>query len=117
MNNEMSHGFYQKCRTIKNFFLLRKSIHKVLQEVPVINRKKEEKGFGVRDCGISYLNGLPLTMNQKRNLASNFGINQLKAAKEAFHYKNGSSNKINNPENFLFMTCRNFTMQTLQKRY
>ncbi len=115
MNNEIAHGFYQKLRTIKNFFLFRKSKHKVLQDVLFINKKKEE-GFGVKDIGLTYLDGLPLSIGQKRKLVANFGINHLKAGKEAFIYKDDEFRRVNDPEKFIFMACRQSILKSMQRR-
>ena len=115
MNNEIAHGFYQKLRTIKNFFLLRKSRNKVLQGAVVTDKKKEE-GFGVKDSGMFYLKGLPLTMGQKRKLTAQFGINHLKVGREAFIYKNDEYGRVKDPERFIFMSCRQSVLKTMQRR-
>jgi hypothetical protein len=115
MNNEIAHGFYRKLRTIKNFFLLRRERSKALQEV--LQKKKEKKdGFGVKDVGLTYLQGLPLSIAQKRKLASNFGINHLKAGKEAFRYKDDEFRRVDDPERFIFMACRQSVLKTMQRR-
>jgi hypothetical protein len=114
MNNKIAHGFYQKLRTIENFFLSRRFLNKALQGAS--HKKRPEKGFGVKDPGFVHLQGLPLSDQQKRNLVAQFGPYHLKRGREAFLFKNGDSDSIKNPGSFIFMSCRQSILQTMARK-
>ena len=115
IDNEIAQGFYAKLHTTE-FFLIHKFFrHKVLQEVPVMNRKKEY-GYGIKDPGCTILANLPLSKQEMIRIEQNFGPKHIKKAKEAFIFKNGGSGKVDNPASFIWGVCRRSMNETLRRK-
>ena len=115
IDNGIGRGFLPKLGTMKSYLLSIRSNYKVLQEVPVMNRKKEY-GYGIKDPGCTILANLPLSNQEKRRIQETFGPKFIKKAREDYIFANGGSGKVPNAAGFIWGCCRKRISETLRRK-